>query len=130
MPKINTNQAKRLVFLMRSSVSVLTGSYVKKSNDLQPITAQAQPEPRADTEQEIKETKRPRDRREYLKAYYELNKEKLIESIKATDKKNYHTRFIRELNEGVIAWEKVRSSTRLKYKLSYDVNKKIYISDL
>ena len=71
-----------------------------------------------------------RDRRAYLKAYYEANKEKIIDSIKANDKKSYNNRFVRELNEGVITWDKVRKSTRDKYKLSYDENKKIYVSNL
>ena len=129
LPKINTNAAKRVAFLMRSSVSVLTGSYVKKNNDLQTITAQ--PEPiHAEIEEEIKKTDKLRDRKEYLKTYYLNNKEKIIDSIKKTDKAGYGTRFLRELNEGVIDWAKVRKSTREKYKLSYDANKKIYISDL
>jgi uncharacterized protein YnzC (UPF0291/DUF896 family) len=128
MPKINTNQAKRVAFLMRSSVSVLTGSYVKKTIDNQTVIT-AQPEPRAEVEQEIKETKKqPRDRREYLKNYYEQNKQKIIDSIKTTDKIGYPKRFIRELNDGVISWDKVRASTRLKYKLKFENNK--YVSEL
>jgi hypothetical protein len=129
LPKINTNAAKRVAFLMRSSLSVLSGSYLKKSDDNQTITAQ--PEPiHAEIEEEIKKTDKLRDRRAYLKEYYEKNKEKIIDSIKSNDKKTYNNRFVRELNEGVITWEKVRASTRAKYKLSYDENKKIYVSNL
>ena len=128
MPKINTNQAKRLAFLMRSSVSVLTGSYVKKTIDNQPVVIQ--PEPiRADIEQEIKNTpSKLRDRREYLKQYYETNKERIIDSIKITDKRSQNKRFVRELNNGVILWANVRVSTRLKYKLKFENNK--YVSEL
>jgi hypothetical protein len=75
MPKINTNQAKHVAFLMRSSVSVLTGSYLKKSNDSQQVTAQ--PEPiRAEIEEEKEKTDKLRDGRAYLKTYYENNKKK------------------------------------------------------
>jgi hypothetical protein len=127
MPKINTNQAKRVAFLMRSSVSILTGSYVKKSIDNQSVVIQ--PEPRAEVEQEIKNIpSKLRDRREYLKNYYEQNKQKIIDSIKVRDKLGYGRRFIRELNEGVISWDKVRASTRLKYKLKFVNNK--YVSEL
>lgn len=129
LPKINTNAAKRVAFLMRSSVSVLTGSYLKKSDDNQTLIAQ--PEPiRAEIEEEKEKTDKLRDRRAYLKAYYEANKEKIIDSIKVTDKVGYVKRFLRELNDGVITWDKVRKSTRDKYKLSYDENKKIYVSNL
>ena len=129
LPKINTNTAKRVAFLMRSSLSVLTGSYLKKSDDLQTITTQ--PEPiHAEIEEEKEKTDKLRDRRAYLKAYYEANKQHIIDSIKTTDKKNYNTRHVRELNNGVILWKNVRASTRDKYKLSYDENKKIYVSNL
>ena len=128
LPKLNKNQITRIAFLMRSSVSMLGTNYLKKSNDNQPITTQT--EPRAELEQEIKETKKPRDRRAYLKSYYEANKEKIIDSIKATDKANYNNRFVRELNEGIITWEKVRNSTRQKYKLEFDEKNNKYISKL
>jgi hypothetical protein len=130
MPKINTNQAKRLAFLMRSSVSVLTGSYVKKSNNSQPVIT-AQPEPRTEVEAEIKNTpSKLRDRKAYLKTYYEQNKEKIIDSIKANDKAKYNLRHVRELNNGVILWQNVRASTRKKYKLEYDEKNNKYISKL
>jgi hypothetical protein len=53
---------------------------------------------------------------------------KKIDSIKVTDKAGYDKRFLRELNDGVITWDKVRKSTRLKYKLKFENNK--YSSDL
>jgi hypothetical protein len=129
MPKINTNQAKRLAFLMRSSVSVLTGSYVKKSIDNQTVVIQ--PEPRAEVEIEIKNTpSKLRDRKAYLKAYYEQNKQKIIDSIKVTDKRSQNKRFVRELTEGVILWKNIRASTKEKYKLKFDEKTNKYTSDL
>ena len=129
LPKINTNAAKRVAFLMRSSVSVLTGSYLKKSDDNQTITAQ--PEPiRAEIEEEKEKTDKLRDRRQYLRSYYLANKKKIIDSIKVNDKAKYNNRFVRELNEGVITWDKVRKSTREKYQLEYDINTNKYISKL
>jgi hypothetical protein len=80
-----------------------------------------QPEPRADVEAEIQNTQsKLRDRRAYLTAYYENYKEKIIDSIKENDKKNNHTRFIRDLENGVILWTNVRAKKKEKYKLSYD----------
>jgi hypothetical protein len=129
LPKLNKNQITRIAFLMRSSVSMLGTNYLKKSNDNQPITTQ--PEPiRAEIEEEIKKTDKLRDRRAYLKAYYEANKEKIIDSIKTTDKKNYNARHVRELNNGVILWENVRASTREKYKLEYNDKLKKYVSNM
>ena len=130
MPKINTNQAKRVAFLMRSSVSVLTGSYVKKTIDSQQVTAQPEPQPRAEIEHEITKTDKLRDRREYLKAYYEANKEKIIDSIKVNDKAKYFLRHVRELNNGIKLWEKVRNITREKYKLEYNDKLKKYVSNM
>ena len=131
MPKINTNQSKRVAFLMRSSVSVLTGSYVKKTIDNQPvITAQPEPQPRAEIEHEITKIDKLRDRREYLKEYYLANKQHIIDSIKTTDKKNYNTRHVRELNNGIILWENVRASTREKYQLEYNEKLKKYVSNM
>jgi hypothetical protein len=83
-----------------------------------------------DVEQEKKETKKPRDRRAYLKPYYQANKEKIIDSIKTSDKANYDNRFVRELNEGVITWDKVRKSTSEKYKIEFDGKNYKYISKL
>ena len=129
LPKINTNTAKRVAFLMRSSVSVLTGSYLKKSDDNQ--TIKAQPEPiHAEIEEEIKKTDKLRDRKEYLKTYYLNNKEKIIDSIKANDRTKYNVRHVRELNNGVILWENVRASTREKYKLEYNDKLKKYVSNM
>jgi hypothetical protein len=129
LSKITTNAIRHVAFLMRSSVSMLSTNYLKKSDDNQTITVQ--PEPiRAEIEEEITKVDRLRDRKAYLKAYYELNKFKIIDSIKKTDKAGYDKRFLRELNEGVIDWAKVRKSTRDKYKLSYDENKKIYVSNM
>jgi hypothetical protein len=109
---------------------MLSTNYLKKSNDSQPITTQPE-QIRAEVETEIKETKKqPRDRREYLKNYYEQNKEKIIDSIKENDKKKYNNRFVRELNDGVILWQNVRASTREKYKLKFDEKTNKYISDL
>ncbi len=128
LPKLNKNQITRIAFLMRYSVSILSTNYLKKNNDSQPITT-AQHEPRAEVEAEIKNTpSKLRDRKAYLKTYYEQNKKKIIESIKKNDKKNYHTRFIRDLENGVILWANVRKSTREKYKLKFENNK--YISEL
>jgi hypothetical protein len=129
LPKINNNQAKHVAFLMRSSVSVLTGSYVKKTIDSQQVTTQPETtQPRAEIEEEKEKTDKLRDRRAYLKAYYEANKEKIIDSIKVTDKAGYVKRFIRELENGIILWDKVRKSTKIKYKLKFENNK--YSSDL
>ena len=55
---------------------------------------------------------------------------KKIDSIKENDKKNYNNRFVRELNEGVITWDKVRKSTREKYKLEFDEKNNKYVSKL
>jgi hypothetical protein len=129
LPKLNKNQITRIAFLMRSSVSMLSTNYLKKNNDSRPITTQPE-QIRADVEQEKKETKKPRDRREYLKNYYEQNKEKIIDFIKENDKKKYNNRFVRELNDGVITWDKVRKSTREKYKLEFDEKNNKYISKL
>jgi hypothetical protein len=130
MPKINTNQAKRLAFLMRSSVSILTGSYVKKSIDNQPVIT-AQPEPRAEVETEIKNIpSKLRDRKAYLKTYYEANKIKIVDSIKENDKAKYNLRHVRELNNGVILWQNVRKSTREKYKIEYDEKNNKYVSNM
>jgi hypothetical protein len=129
LPKLNKNQITRIAFLMRSSVSILSTNYLKKSNDSQPITIQT--EPRAEVETDIKNSpSKLRDRRAYLKTYYEANKEKIIDSIKENDKKNYHTRFIRDLENGVILWQNVRKSTREKYKLEFDEKNNKYISKL
>ena len=128
LPKINKNQIKRIAFLMRSSVSMLTTNYLKKNNEVQTTTRQ--PEPRVDVEIEIIKPEKLRDRRQYLKAYYEANKKKIIDSIKENDKKNYNNRFVRELNEGIITWDKIRKSTRDKYKLEYDDKLKKYVSKM
>jgi hypothetical protein len=53
----------------------LTGSYVKKTIDNQLVVIQ--PEPRVEVEAEIKNTpSKLRDRKAYLKTYYEQNKKK------------------------------------------------------
>jgi hypothetical protein len=130
LPKLNKNQITRIAFLMRSSVSMLSTNYLKKTIDNQSVITTQPEQIRADVEQEIKETKKPRDRREYLKNYYEQNKERIIESIKENDKKKYNNRFVRELNDGVILWRNTRASTREKYKLEYDEENNKYISKL
>ena len=114
---------------MRSSISVLTGSCLKKSDDVQTIIKDPEPV-HADIEEEIKETDQLRNRKACLKAYYKPNKTHIIDSIKANDKAKYHLRYIRELNEGVILWKNVRASTREKYKLEFDNKTNKYISKL
>jgi hypothetical protein len=129
LPKINTNQARHVAFLMRSSLTMLNSSYLKKSNDNQTIISQSEPI-RAEIEEEITKVDKLRDRKAYLKVYYELNKVKIIDSIKANDRTKYNVRHVRELNNGVILWENVRASTREKYKLEYNDKLKKYVSNM
>lgn len=128
LPKINKNQIKRIAFLMRSSVSMLTTNYLKKNNEVQTTTQH--PEPRDDVETENIKPEKLRDRKAYLKSYYEANKKKIIDSIKENDKKNYNNRFVRELNEGVILWKNIRASTKAKYKLEFDEKNNKYVSKI
>jgi hypothetical protein len=72
----------------------------------------------------------PRDRKQYLNAYYEKNKQKMKEQIKNNEKeKTYKIRLLREINNGLIDIKTVRASTLEKYKIKLDEKTNKYISE-
>ena len=62
------------------------------------------------------------------KNWYEKNKEKHKENVKARDKDPSTTRkrYIRELNNKVLDFSKMKPETITKYNIQYDKNKDLY----
>ena len=62
------------------------------------------------------------------KNWYEKNKEKHKENVKARDKDPSTTRkrYIRELNNKVLDYSKLKPETITKYNIEYDKNKNLY----
>jgi hypothetical protein len=71
--------------------------------------------------------KRHNNKKEYLKSYYENNKDELIEKAKQNDKNKYWMRYVRELRQNFLKWENIKEPTIIKYKLHKQNNK--YWSD-
>ena len=70
---------------------------------------------------------RHNNKKEYLKGYYENNKDQLLEKAKENDKSKYWMRYVRELRQNFIKWENIKEPTIIKYKLHKQNNK--YWSD-
>ena len=71
--------------------------------------------------------KRHNNKKDYLKSYYENNKDVILEKAKENDKNKYWLRYTRELSANFIKWENIKPATIIKYKLHKQGNK--YWSD-
>jgi len=76
---------------------------------------------------EEQQEQRRNNKKDYLKSYYENNKDELIEKASKNDKNKYWMRYIRELRQNFIKWENIKEPTIIKYKLHKQNNK--YWSD-
>ena len=135
------NQLDRAAFFSRTSPDTIINNYVKRLNNStnniiieQPIKTEIKaPEIKApeikteikgnkkltDEQQEAKHTKK----KEYLKGYYENNKNVLLEKAKENDKNKYWLRYVRELRLNMIKWANIKQPTIIKYKLHYENGK-------
>jgi pantothenate kinase len=79
-----------------------------------------------DEQQKIKhETKK-----EYLREYYKQHKEEINKINTENSKNKYYNRLVRELNNNVIKFEKMRAVTVEKWGIKYDIKNKKYYSTL
>lgn len=67
--------------------------------------------------------KRHNNKIEYLKKYYEDNKNDLLKRAKQNDKSKYWLRYVRELQNNFIKWSNIKPATIIKYKLHKQGNK-------
>ncbi len=66
---------------------------------------------------------RRNSKKEYLKGYYENNKDQLLEKSKENNKNKYWMLYIRELRQNFIKWENIKEPSIIEYKLHKQNNK-------
>ena len=94
--------------------------------DEKPIKKEVEP-PKNKILTDEQQEKRHNNKKEYLREYYENNKDALLEKAKENDKNKYWLRYVRELSNNFIKWENIKEETKIKYKLHKQGNK--YWSD-
>jgi phosphatidate phosphatase PAH1 len=95
--------------------------------------------PEQETEIKIK-TRQPRltneqrkqkreKKNEYLKSYYEDNKDKILEKAKENSRTTYGRRIVRELNNNMKDISTVKAETLEKWNIKYNSKTKLYYID-
>ena len=140
--KVNKNQVDRIAFIMRSSPHMLYTNYFKAVDDTPVKISPTTPPPPTPNKpikiiQQVTPTpikklsdaerqEREKGRANYLHEYYFNKKDVLLKKAKENDKANYGTRYIRELNNNLIQFKNIRSSTIEKYGIKFNDKTNLY----
>ena len=145
LDKVNKNQLDRIAFIMRTSTQMLYNNYFKavdntptKLSNERPTTPPplikiiklVTPTPaiiKKLTDDERKNKQQARA--QYLHDYYNSKKDVLLTKARANDKKNYDSRYCRDLNNNVIQLKNIRPSTIEKYKIKFNDKTNLYYVD-
>jgi len=142
LPKLNKIQKDRVVAFMRTSASMTELNYFKQfetegkeeiniinSNETEQET---EPEPEIKVKTRAKritdeQRKQKREKKNnYLKTYYEDNKDKILEKAKENSRTTYGRRIVRELNNNVKDISTVKEETLNKWGIKYNSKTKLY----
>jgi len=140
--KVNKNQVDRIAFIMRSSPHMLYTNYFKAVDDTPVKISPTTPPPPTPNKpikiiQQVTPTpikklsdaerqEREKGRANYLHEYYFNKKDVLLKKAKENDKANYGTRYIRELNNNLIQFKNIRTSTIEKYGIKFNDKTNLY----